>query len=87
MAERKTNAQIEILKQLKELKETAQITRAEVGDINTILTGAAKDEKPGLMERVRNIENWIASEKKLMFLIVGVIIVDIVTRLWNLVVK
>ena len=55
--------------------------------LTTVMIGSAEEDKPGLLERVRKLEDWVASEKKLIFLIVGVIITDIVTHLWALVVK
>lgn len=83
MAERKASANgtnKEILEALKKLDE-------KVTTINTVLLGTAEQDKPGLMERVRKLEDWVASEKKLIYIIVGVIIVDIVSRLWALVVR
>jgi hypothetical protein len=54
--------------------------------LNNILIGNVDEDKPGLMERVRKLEEWVANEKKLIYLIVAIIITDIVTRLWTLIV-
>ena len=54
--------------------------------LNDALIGTTENDKPGLMERVRKLEEWVANEKKLIYLIVGIIITDIVTRLWSLLV-
>ena len=54
--------------------------------LNNILIGNVDEDKPGLMERVRKLEEWVANEKKLIYLIVTIIITDIVTRLWTLIV-
>lgn len=82
MAERKAQptGNKQILAKLEALdKKVTDLTAAFIGDV--------EQEKPGLFERVRKLEDWVASEKKLIYIIVGVIIVDIVSRLWALVVR
>ena len=82
MAERKvtTTSNKQILQKLESLdKKVTDLTAAFIGDV--------EQEKPGLFERVRKLEDWVASEKKLTYLIVSVIIVDIVSRIWALVVR
>ena len=82
MAERKvtTKSNKQILQKLESLdKKVTDLTAAFIGDV--------EQEKPGLFERVRKLEDWVASEKKLTYLIVSVIIVDIVSRVWALVVR
>lgn len=76
----KTSGNDQILQKLEELDK-------KVTTLNHALIGSAEDDKPGLMERVRKLEQWVDSEKKLIFLIVSVIIADIVARLWTLIVK
>lgn len=82
MAERKvtTASNKQILDKLNSLDK-------KVTDLTTAFIGNVEEEKPGLFERVRKLEDWVASEKKLIFIIVSVIIVDIVSRIWALVVK
>ena len=82
MAERKaaTTSNKQILQKLESLdKKVTELTAAFIGDV--------EQEKPGLFERVRKLEDWVASEKKLIYIIVSVIIIDIVSRLWALVVR
>jgi hypothetical protein len=82
MAERKvtTTSNKQILQKLESLdKKVTDLTAAFIGDV--------EQEKPGLFERVRKLEDWVASEKKLIYLIVSVIVVDIVSRIWALVVR
>ena len=82
MAERKvtTTSNKQILQKLESLdKKVTDLTAAFIGDV--------EQEKPGLFERVRKLEDWVASEKKLTYLIVSVIVVDIVSRIWALVVR
>lgn len=55
--------------------------------LNDALIGTAENDKPGLMERVRKLEEWVASEKKLIYLIVSGIVIDIAARVWSLIVK
>lgn len=82
MAERKstgskqTESQQQILEKLDALgTKVDTLSNAIVGDVKEI----------GLMERVRNLEQWVASEKKLIYIIVGVILTDIITRIWSLI--
>ena len=55
--------------------------------LNDALIGTAESDKPGLMERVRKLEEWVTNEKKLIYLIVSGLVIDIVSRLWTLIVK
>ena len=82
MAERKPAAggNKQILAGLAELKK-------EVNILTVAFIGNVEEGRPGLFERVRNLEEWVSNEKKLIYMIVGIIIADIVTRLWSLVVK
>lgn len=78
MAERKTGSQQQILDKLDKLNgKVDTLSMAIVGDTKEI----------GLLERVRNLEQWVASEKKLIYIIVGVILTDILTRIWGLIVS
>lgn len=70
----------EILNKLVELDKN-------VSTLRDALIGTADNNAPGLMERVRKLEEWVANEKRLIYLIVGIIITDIITRLWSLIVK
>jgi len=53
--------------------------------LNSSIIGDTKEV--GLLERVRNLEQWVASEKKLIYLIASGLLLDIVFRLWDLIVK
>lgn len=55
--------------------------------LNDALIGTAESDKPGLIERVRKLEEWVTNEKKLIYLIVSGLVIDIVARLWSLIVK
>lgn len=70
-----------------EVMEAFQKLDDKVTKLLNILIGNAEEDKPGLMERVRKLEEWVASEKRLIYLIVGIIITDIVTRVFSLIVK
>ncbi len=72
-----TNTNKEILDAVNKLDEK----------INVILYGSAEGNTPGIMERLRKLEDWVASEKRLMYLIIAIILTDIVTRLWGLIVQ
>lgn len=78
MAQRKTtNTNKEILDAVNKVEEK----------LNVILYGSAEGNTPGIMERLRKLEDWVGSEKRLIYLIVAIILTDIVTRLWGLIVQ
>lgn len=70
----------EILRELKDVKEL-------VTTINSVLLGEVKDDKPGLLERVRKIEQWIDNEKKLIYSISFIIFADVIMRIWSVITK
>lgn len=70
----------EILTELKSVKDM-------VSTINSVLIGEVRDDKPGLLERVRKIEQWIDSEKKLIYSISFIIFADVIMRIWAVVTK
>lgn len=75
-----TTEQREILAELKTVKDM-------VTTINSVLVGEVRDDKPGLMERVRKIEQWIDNEKKLIYSISFIIFADVIMRIWTAVTK
>ena len=77
MPTRKPNEKQQILDAIQKLDDK----------INLVLYGDAGNNTPGLMERVRKLEEWANSEKRLVYLIVGIIIADVVSRLWALIAK
>ena len=70
----------EILTELKTVKDM-------VSTINSVLIGEVRDDKPGLLERVRKIEQWIENEKKLIYSISFIILADVVMRIWTAITK
>lgn len=70
----------EILTELKTVKDM-------VSTINSVLIGEVRDDKPGLLERVRKIEQWIDNEKKLIYSISFIIFADVIMRIWSVVTK
>jgi hypothetical protein len=75
-----TDQNREILTELKSVKEL-------VTTINSVLLGEVKDDKPGLLERIRKIEEWIGNQKKLIYSISFIIFADVIMRIWNVVTK
>lgn len=75
-----TDQNREILSELKTVKDM-------VSTINSVLVGEVRDDKPGLMERVRKIEQWIDNEKKLIYSISFIIFADVVMRIWSVISK
>lgn len=75
-----TDQNREILSELKTVKDM-------VSTINSVLVGEVRDDKPGLMERVRKIEQWIDNEKKLIYSISFIIFADVVMRIWSVITK
>lgn len=70
----------EILAELKTVKDM-------VSTLNSVLVGEVREDKPGLMERVRKIEQWIDNEKKLIYSISFIIFADVIMRIWTAVTK
>jgi len=70
----------EILSELKSVKDMVMA-------INSVLIGEVRDDKPGLMERVRKIEQWIDNEKKLIYSISFIIFADVIMRIWSVITK
>lgn len=71
---------MEILAELKTVKDM-------VTTINSVLIGEVRGDKPGLLERVRKIEQWIDNEKKLIYSISFIIFADVIMRIWAVVTK
>ena len=70
----------EILAELKTVKNM-------VSTLNSVLLGEIREDKPGLMERVRKIEQWIDNEKKLIYSISFIIFADVIMRIWTAITK
>lgn len=70
----------EILRELKSVKDM-------VVTINSVLIGEVQGDKPGLLERIRKIEQWIDNEKKLIYSISFIIFADVIMRIWTAVTK
>lgn len=67
----------------KQIIEKLDMLGEQVGILSEAIVGDTK--QIGLLERVRNLEQWVSTEKKLIYIVIGVIITDIVTRLWSLI--
>ncbi len=68
----------QILKALKDIDE-------KVSKVTTLLVGSITEDKPGLLERVRKLEEWVSNEKKFLYAISIVIIIDVAMKVWNLI--
>jgi len=60
-------------------KDTAIIKKCIVGDID--------QDRPGLAERVRKLEEWVSGQKKMYYLVVTVFITQIIGWLFVLLQK
>lgn len=62
-------------------KDMTLIKKYIIGDLD-------KDkDKPGLAERVRNIENWVADQKKMYYLVISVFITQIIGWIFVLIIR
>ena len=68
-----------------ELVEAVNRLEKSVNEIKDVLIGTTSDDKPGILERLRRLEAWQESEKKFAWIISGIIIGDVVMRLWGLI--
>jgi len=73
--------------QNKEILQEVKSVKDMVTTITSVLIGNVQDDKPGLLERVRNIEQWIDNQKKLIYSISFIILADLIMRIWNAVTK
>jgi hypothetical protein len=70
---------------IREILATLKKLESSVQKVETLLTGDLNEDRPGLVERVRKLEDWVKSEKGLVYAIMFVILADFVMRIWGLV--
>jgi hypothetical protein len=87
MEESQTERHVAISEQNREILSELKSVKEVVTTINSVLIGDVRDDKPGLLERVRKIEQWIDNEKKLIYSISFIIFADVIMRIWNVVTK
>ena len=87
MEERTTERRMATIDQNREMAADLKTVKDMVTAINSLLAGDVRDDKPGLMERVRKIEQWIDNEKKLIYSISFIILADVVMRIWSTITK
>jgi hypothetical protein len=87
MDESQTERHVAISEQNREILSELKSVKEVVTTINSVLIGDVRDDKPGLLERVRKIEQWIDNEKKLIYSISFIIFADVIMRIWNVVTK
>lgn len=87
MAEHITERRMQTVDQNKEILSELKTVKDMVSTINSVLVGEVRDDKPGLMERVRKIEQWIDNEKKLIYSISFIIFADVIMRIWSVITK
>lgn len=87
MDETKIERQAATIDQNREILTELKTVKDMVSTINSVLIGEVRDDKPGLLERVRKIEQWIDNEKKLIYSISFIIFADVIMRIWSVVTK
>jgi hypothetical protein len=87
MDETQTERHAVVLEQNREILTELKTVKEVVTTINSVLIGDVRDDKPGLLERVRKIEQWIDNEKKLIYSISFIIFADVVMRIWTVITK
>lgn len=87
MDETQTERHAVVLEQNREILTELKTVKEVVTTINSVLIGDVRDDKPGLLERVRKIEQWIDNEKKLIYSISFIIFADVIMRIWTAVTK
>lgn len=75
----------ETISQTNETLEAVKRLEKSVNEIKDVLIGTTQDDKPGVLERLRRLENWVENEKKLLWIIAVIIIGDLVMRLWGII--
>lgn len=86
--------QDDIIKRLEDLEKAFREYNGEVKNIRTgvsiikdYIIGDLDTNKPGLAERVRKIEDWIANQKKLYYLVISIFITQIIGWIFVLIIK
>lgn len=87
MDETPTERRMATIEQNREILAELKTVKDMVTTINSVLIGEVRDDKPGLLERVRKIEQWIDNEKKLIYSISFIIFADVVMRIWTVITK
>lgn len=87
MEEHIKERRVATLDQSREMAADLKTVKDMVTTINSVLIGEVRDDKPGLLERVRKIEQWIDNEKKLIYSISFIIFADVIMRIWSVVTK
>jgi hypothetical protein len=87
MDETTTERRMATIEQNREILAELKTVKDMVATINSVLIGEVRDDKPGLLERVRKIEQWIDNEKKLIYSISFIIFADVIMRIWSVVTK
>lgn len=87
MDETQTERHAAISEQNREILTELKTVKDVVTTINSVLIGDVRDDKPGLLERVRKIEQWIDNEKKLIYSISFIIFADVIMRIWTVITK
>lgn len=87
MDETPTERRMATIEQNREILAELKTVKDMVATINSVLIGEVRDDKPGLLERVRKIEQWIDNEKKLIYSISFIIFADVVMRIWTVITK
>jgi hypothetical protein len=87
MDETQTERHVAISEQNREILAELRNVKDVVTTINSVLIGDVRDDKPGLLERVRKIEQWIDNEKKLIYSISFIIFADVIMRIWAVITK
>ncbi len=87
MDETQTERHVAISEQNREILAELKSVKEVVTTINSVLIGDVRDDKPGLLERVRKIEQWIDNEKKLIYSISFIIFADVIMRIWTVITK
>jgi hypothetical protein len=87
MDETTTERRMATIEQNREILAELKTVKDMVATINSVLIGEVRDDKPGLLERVRKIEQWIDNEKKLIYSISFIIFADVVMRIWTVITK
>lgn len=71
--------------QTQEILSVVQGLRADMNDIKEAFLGNIKTGAPGVLERLRRLEQWVDNEKRLLWFVGAILLADVVTRIWGLV--
>ena len=73
--------------ELGDTQKDVALIRKDMTLIKEYIIGDLEKDKPGLAERVRNLEEWVNSQKKMFWLVVTIFVTQIIGWIFVLIIR